>query len=104
MLYNSHIWVWVKVPVPLQLDSVKSILVFIDSLAAEKSKNKLINAIGQVVCWSIWIARNNKVFHRYTISWQKIVEEIKEASYLWIKCRSKSPTLSWEEWKFGRCF
>ncbi|KAD3640308.1 hypothetical protein E3N88_29531 [Mikania micrantha] len=99
-----QIWVWIKVPIPQQLLSVEAVFEYIDTMKIEKGKKKLLNVIGHMVCWSIWIARNDMVFNKKNISWQKIIEDIKETSFLWIKSRSKSSTLEWEEWYSGRIF
>ena len=63
-----------------------------------KKKRKAANAIVLVTIWTIWKARNEKIFiGRMTPPW-RIIEEIKSQSYLWVKNRGRAVISSWDEW------
>ncbi|KAJ0490643.1 hypothetical protein HanRHA438_Chr12g0569991 [Helianthus annuus] len=47
----------------------------------------------------IWKSRNDWVFNGYKGSTGRIVDEVKEMSFLWIKERSKLKNLVWDRWK-----
>ncbi|KAJ0679465.1 hypothetical protein HanOQP8_Chr12g0459781 [Helianthus annuus] len=44
-------------------------------------------------------SRNDWVFNGYKGSTGRIVDEVKEMSFLWIKERSKLKNLVWDRWK-----
>ncbi|KAL8231499.1 hypothetical protein R6Q57_001277 [Mikania cordata] len=48
--------------------------------------------------WSLWHARNNKLFNNNPISIARIKEEIKSLGFLWIRARSRAPQLTWDDW------
>ncbi|KAJ0868346.1 hypothetical protein HanRHA438_Chr12g0573601 [Helianthus annuus] len=46
----------------------------------------------------MWKSRNDNVFNRKQVSFERLKEEIKIMSFLWFKARSKVQGISWEEW------
>ncbi|KAL8208310.1 hypothetical protein R6Q57_007722 [Mikania cordata] len=63
-----------------------------------KKWKKAIHAVILTMFWCLWKARNDIVFNMKQASLGKIIEEIKVLSYLWISSRSKTLTLSWDDW------
>ncbi|KAD5961320.1 hypothetical protein E3N88_12793 [Mikania micrantha] len=89
---------WLKIPMPANVVNVEGWLYYVEDLDGNEKKKKLINMIFQATLWSIWKARNDKVFQMKNISSFQIVEDIKELSYLWIHNRSRFSLANWNIW------
>ncbi|XP_022003858.1 uncharacterized protein LOC110901312 [Helianthus annuus] len=100
--FSQAIWLviaqWCKIP-PLITFSLKDVLDIRSAVSGSKRKKKLINAIFQVVIWSIWRLRNEVIFRQVDPNMSRVIEESKSMSYLWIKNRLKSSNWSWGEWR-----
>ncbi|KAD3069316.1 hypothetical protein E3N88_37196 [Mikania micrantha] len=90
---------WVKIPIPISFASVGKMLDFAKENGGEGNMKKVINLIFHATIWRIWLARNDKVFKGINTSWYKVVEEVKELSFLWISNRSRFNMAGWEMWK-----
>ncbi|XP_035840224.1 uncharacterized protein LOC118487459 [Helianthus annuus] len=100
--FSQAIWLviaqWCKIP-PLILFSLKDVVDIRFAVSGSKRKKKLINAIFQVVIWSIWRLRNEVIFRQVEPTMSRVIEESKSMSFLWIKNRLKSANWSWGEWR-----
>ncbi|XP_035831833.1 uncharacterized protein LOC118480935 [Helianthus annuus] len=48
--------------------------------------------------WSIWKCRNEVIFNQKELKTERLIEEIRTLSYLWVRNRSKSLGLTWGNW------
>ncbi|MFS7907616.1 putative reverse transcriptase zinc-binding domain-containing protein [Helianthus anomalus] len=103
--FSQTIWSvivqWCKVP-PLIAFSFKDVLDLHLTVNGSKRRKKVLNAITQVVVWSVWRVwrmRNEVIFNHASPSVVKVVEEIKTMAYLWIKNRMRSSGWSWSDWR-----
>ncbi|XP_022007783.1 uncharacterized protein LOC110907058 [Helianthus annuus] len=94
----SVITQWCKVP-PLIAFSFKDVLDLHLTVSGSKRRKKVLNAITQVVVWSMWRMRNEVIFNHASPSVVKVVEEIKYMAFLWIKNRMGSLGWSWSDWQ-----
>ncbi|XP_021991964.1 uncharacterized protein LOC110888764 [Helianthus annuus] len=98
--FSQAIWLmiaqWCNIP-PLIMFSLKDVLDIRSDVSGSKRKKKLINAIFQVVIWSIWRLRNEVIFRQVDPNMSRVIEESKSMSYSWIKNRLKSSNWSWGE-------
>ncbi|MFS8006822.1 hypothetical protein Hanom_Chr14g01253641 [Helianthus anomalus] len=62
-------------------------------------RKRVIEVIFDATLWHIWKARNSVIFEGNQFNAGKVVEDIKEDSFMWIKYRSKSSGLVWERWR-----
>ncbi|XP_021989863.1 uncharacterized protein LOC110886382 [Helianthus annuus] len=92
------IFVWVRVPLPSDVNSVASLVGSLDNAPGSKKWKKVVDTIFKATFWRIWYARNQQIFEGKFMRVQELVEQIKEDSYLWLKHRSKLPAVSWESW------
>ncbi|KAD3066596.1 hypothetical protein E3N88_34476 [Mikania micrantha] len=90
---------WVKIPIPISFASVGEMLDFANENGGEGNMKKVIKLIFHATIWRIWLARNDKVFKGINTSCYKVVEEVKELSFLWISNRSRFNMAGWEMWK-----
>ncbi|KAL8233591.1 hypothetical protein R6Q59_019691 [Mikania micrantha] len=93
-----QILVWCNVPIPVNFSTVSSLLNHVERYGTTNSRKKVTNAIIQATIWNIWKARNNKVFKGYVTTWFKMVEDVKEMTYLWVNTRSTDTALEWRRW------
>ncbi|KAJ0635208.1 putative proteasome endopeptidase complex [Helianthus annuus] len=89
---------WCRIP-PIFAFSFKDVLVTHSSVYGSRKKKKVLNAIFQVVIWSIWRMRNEVIFGSVEPSITKVVEESKSMAYHWVKNRSRSHSWTWSEWQ-----
>ncbi|XP_076892117.1 uncharacterized protein LOC143543750 [Bidens hawaiensis] len=86
----SFILDWVKLPRRPNFISVEEILDFPSKIA--------VQSILAVTCWIIWLSRNDFIFKNVPFVCSKMVNDIKATSFLWVKQRSKSTNLKWDDW------
>ncbi|XP_076920464.1 uncharacterized protein LOC143581588 [Bidens hawaiensis] len=89
---------WVKLPKRVNFDTLEEILDFPKKSIKNKEECRAVQSISMVVCWMIWKARNDVIFNNVPFQMSKIVNDIKSASFLWVKHRCKRPSLEWEKW------
>lgn len=64
-----------------------------------KKVKAVIYAVILTTLWSIWNCRNKAIFGNIPPRVTNIVEEIKVMSFLWVRSRSKTSSLSSEMWR-----
>ncbi|XP_022041644.1 uncharacterized protein LOC110944242 [Helianthus annuus] len=101
--FTQSIWIvmaqWCKIP-PILAFCIKDLLDFhLHMQGCNNKKKKVLNAIVQVVIWSVWRMRNEVIFGQAVPCISKVVEESKSMSYNWIKNRSRSSHWSWNDWR-----
>ncbi|KAF5807902.1 hypothetical protein HanXRQr2_Chr04g0139321 [Helianthus annuus] len=67
-------------------------------LQRSRNKRKVIHAIVLQTVWWLWKTRNEKVFRGKLGVIQRIIEEIKEESYQYLKQRSKFKSIQRQQW------
>ncbi|KAJ0934872.1 putative reverse transcriptase zinc-binding domain-containing protein [Helianthus annuus] len=101
-LFARSIWwnffVWVRIPMPNTLNSLKEIIKTIQESPGSQRWKKIVYTAALATVWSIWAARNAKVFEGRFIPVRRMIEAIKEDAFVWISNRSKLPTLDWDNW------
>ncbi|KAJ0871754.1 putative reverse transcriptase zinc-binding domain-containing protein [Helianthus annuus] len=92
-----QIWLWIKIPLRDHREKITTRL----SEKAEwpKKKMKIIYAIHLATVWQLWKNRNNKIYNNKFTDPFKIVEEIKEETYDWVRTRAKLSEITWSDWK-----
>ncbi|XP_021996043.1 uncharacterized protein LOC110893235 [Helianthus annuus] len=94
-----NIFSWLKVPWPSNVDSLKDLLEVFYNSPGSKVWKRLAHMVAVDTVWRIWNARNRKVFEGDGISVRKIVDSIKEESFIWVSNRSNKTAPSWDDWK-----
>ncbi|KAJ0808570.1 hypothetical protein HanPI659440_Chr01g0004851 [Helianthus annuus] len=93
-----HVFVWVRVPMPPNLNTTKEIIEVLTSSPGAKRWKRLVRLAAMATIWRIWDARNKKVLEGTTTSIQKTVDLIKEDTFSWVSHRSSIPTPTWDDW------
>ncbi|XP_022041224.1 uncharacterized protein LOC110943800 [Helianthus annuus] len=96
----EQIWNWVKISGAQKPDTIKEMIEAVNDFQWPKVKKKAVHAVFILTAWRIWKNRNTKVFKDRGEAAFKIIEDIKEESYQWMKQRTKIQIASWEEWKY----
>ncbi|KAF5754404.1 putative reverse transcriptase zinc-binding domain-containing protein [Helianthus annuus] len=89
---------WLKIPMVNVEGSLTDLLVETSEVQRSKGVRKAIYAVIIQTIWILWKTRNEKVFKGRQGKVQTVIEEIKEASYLGVKLRSKHGSLTRQEW------
>ncbi|KAJ0828836.1 putative reverse transcriptase zinc-binding domain-containing protein [Helianthus annuus] len=89
---------WLKLPTDADVSSCKRIMEYPEELKGYSEWKKVIKAVFQTTIWQLWKSRNEKEFKGCTRDGKKILEDVKEEAFLWLKCRSKLQGLVWERW------
>ncbi|XP_022041663.1 uncharacterized protein LOC110944308 [Helianthus annuus] len=93
-----HVCRWIDIQFPVAAESVKEILVYMQSQIGSRRWKKIINVAALATIWRLWEARNAMVFDGNFVPVKRIVENIKEDVYVWCTYRSNLKALAWEKW------
>ena len=96
-----NIWQWVVDWCggdPLTVTSVGDILDYAKKWGRCPEKRSIFMGICYGVLWSLWIARNARVFNRCLYSASKIWDDIISLVFMWYKHRGKLRNLNWSLW------
>ncbi|KAJ0490856.1 putative RNA-directed DNA polymerase [Helianthus annuus] len=93
----QNIALWCSIP-PIIAFDLKDMLTLHEVCTVSGKKKKVLHAVILVAIWSIWKSRNEAVFQQKSPNMTKTLDEIKAMAYLWVKNRSRSMTLTWEDW------
>ncbi|KAD3068810.1 hypothetical protein E3N88_36690 [Mikania micrantha] len=97
----GQVCVWLNLPLVGNGGSIMELLHELVSSVKEEKRKKMVQAIGMLTSWCLWMNRNNKVFKRIAGSESKVIDEVKEISYMWLKYRVMMESVSWEMWCRG---
>ncbi|KAF5755712.1 putative reverse transcriptase zinc-binding domain-containing protein [Helianthus annuus] len=102
--YASLVWEqirrWVKMADEAKPETIKDVLNSVEEYKGPKIKRKAIHAVFTLTLWCIWKNRNNNIFKQKSDEIHKLIGDIKEESFQWMKQRTKVQITSWDEWKF----
>ncbi|KAJ0520325.1 putative RNA-directed DNA polymerase [Helianthus annuus] len=84
---------------PIYAFEFRDLLLLYQTMGGSKKQRKAFYAVVLTALWSLWRSRNNAVFNNKSPQVAGVIEETKSLSFLWVKNRSKSRTLSWEAWR-----
>ncbi|XP_022008070.1 uncharacterized protein LOC110907385 [Helianthus annuus] len=88
---------WLKIP-PMIIFSVKDILSLVDFMPTVSSRKGIIYGILVIVCWKIWVTRNEIIFKQGSANVTKMLSDVKAISFLWFNSRSKKDRIEWKNW------
>jgi hypothetical protein len=96
---------WISHDLPLP-PSIFHSFVMLVGCGINKSRKKGLRLIWHAFIWTIWRARNNRIFNSCVIDLLEILDNIKRISWQWFIGRmAKSPCLFYEWcWDSGDCF
>ncbi|KAJ0837236.1 putative RNA-directed DNA polymerase [Helianthus annuus] len=102
-LWSKCIWwnilAWVRIRFPADSNNLSSLISYIDNNPGGKVWRKIVGMIAIATVWKIWSARNKKVFEDIFIPVSKIVDQIKEETFMWVNNRANLKATSWGNWK-----
>ncbi|KAJ0768030.1 putative reverse transcriptase zinc-binding domain-containing protein [Helianthus annuus] len=100
-LYANGLWsglgAWMKIP-PLLLFSVQDILRSVEDLPISTTRKEIIYGILIIMCWKIWVNRNEIIFRQGKANVSKLIADVKAISFLWFNSRSKQDKVDWNKW------
>ncbi|XP_022014266.1 uncharacterized protein LOC110913752 [Helianthus annuus] len=85
----EQIGCWVKAETITQQETLGEMFDALEDYNWPKKKKKMVHAILLLTTWVIWKNRNEKIFRGKSGEIFKMVEEIKEESFQWMKHKSK---------------
>ncbi|XP_076925644.1 uncharacterized protein LOC143588558 [Bidens hawaiensis] len=91
------ITLWCKVP-QIFAFNIRDVLDLYKYTKFPKRKAKFFHAVCLASLWCLWKARNEMVFNGHAVTVERMVGDIKALSFLWVKSRSGSVSLSWKGW------
>ena len=91
------IGVWIEL-LPVGVQSVVGLFSWLDSLNFNSRKKNLIEAVFFTTIWMLWRFRNDMVFGNKKVRKDRIVESVKEFSFIWVSNRNKKYVSSWVDW------
>ncbi|KAJ0433682.1 putative reverse transcriptase zinc-binding domain-containing protein [Helianthus annuus] len=81
---------WMRIPVLCEIDSVSHILEYIATQIGSKTWKKIVHMVVLGCLWRIWLVRNEKEFNCNMIPVPKIIDQLKEETFLWLNNRASS--------------
>ncbi|XP_021991211.1 uncharacterized protein LOC110887966 [Helianthus annuus] len=93
-----NVFIWIKVPLPQDMSKLGNIFTVLHNSPGCRRWKKLVMMIATATVWKIWHARNTKTFDGIFIPIRKMVDQLKEETYLWICHRAKIQVPKWEDW------
>ena len=91
------IFKWIGENLP-QSSTVKEIVDYAKNWGRCIKKRRRFETICYGVMWSLWIARNERVFNKRPSTAFRIVDEIMSLAFLWCKHRGNNKNLNWVMW------
>ncbi|KAI3794107.1 hypothetical protein L1987_36734 [Smallanthus sonchifolius] len=102
LISAKSIWwsvgVWVEVPVIATSGSIKQLFLAVADLKVNAKRKKAILAIIMTALWRIWIDRNQRIYKGKGTATSKVIEDIKEDTFLCMKQRARWKSLSIDRW------
>ena len=88
---------WWQFDIPV-LSSMFEWIDWIDTMRVPGAIRKCLDAVGLVLCWTIWCFRNKLLFDQKKPVKAWIWENVQAQSYLWISARDSKFHVSWVDW------
>ncbi|KAJ0811025.1 putative RNA-directed DNA polymerase [Helianthus annuus] len=95
-----HVWSWIRVPFREHGEGFSARLA--DKSDWPYNKTKAIYAIYLLTAWHLWRNRNNRIFSNKQTDPSRLVEEIREESFEWMRIKARRTRMTWNEWKLFR--
>ncbi|KAJ0520598.1 putative RNA-directed DNA polymerase [Helianthus annuus] len=100
-IFATGIWMaiasWCGIP-NIFAFSVRDIVAMHLSVGLKGVKKIAFQGIMFISLWSIWKARNDRIFSDKKLKVMEVVAEIKSLSFLWFRCRHKNGCIDWNAW------
>ncbi|KAJ0941167.1 putative RNA-directed DNA polymerase [Helianthus annuus] len=93
-----NVYRWIRIPVLCQAVTVGDILNHIMAQVGSKRWKKAVHMVALGCLWRIWLARNDKEFNGKMVPVKRIVESIKEETFMWFNNRARGVSLNWNHW------
>ncbi|XP_076902775.1 uncharacterized protein LOC143557627 [Bidens hawaiensis] len=94
---RQAITLWCKVP-QISAFNIRDVLDLYKYTKFPKRKVKFFHVVCLASLWFLWKARNEMLFNSHAGTVERVVGDIKALSFLWVKSRSGSVSLSWKGW------
>ncbi|KAJ0585981.1 putative RNA-directed DNA polymerase [Helianthus annuus] len=91
---------WVKATLARKPVTLEEVFKTLNNANWPKVRKKAVHAIYLLTSWVIWRNRNEILFRARDGEVYKMIEEIKEESYQWMKQKAKLRLDSWEKWMY----
>ncbi|KAM0006576.1 putative cation/H+ exchanger, cation/H+ exchanger, CPA1 family [Helianthus debilis subsp. tardiflorus] len=92
---SSKLGSWIKIPTWCDSTSVSQILEYVQDQVGSKRWKKMTHLVTLGSLWRLWLTRNEKEFNGNMVSVQKIVELIKEETFIWVKSTASGAVMDW---------
>ncbi|XP_021992114.1 uncharacterized protein LOC110888926 [Helianthus annuus] len=89
---------WMRMDGLCSTGSVRDLLLLIENAALTKKRKMAAKCVAVAALWKIWLYRNEKVFRGTFSTNCRILEDVMESTYLWLKNRAKLECIGYEEW------
>ncbi|XP_058726707.1 uncharacterized protein LOC131598090 [Vicia villosa] len=102
-LYFSGIWKfvckWLRISTALHGDSIAHLAQFEGLIGGDKEISSKVRVIWLACCWSIWKARNAKIFNNKEVETKKIIEDSIEYSWRWLSSVNADVQYNYAQWR-----
>nr|XP_043624287.1 uncharacterized protein LOC122595877 [Erigeron canadensis] len=92
-----HVGVWCKSPSVFLFD-IKDIFELHKMTGFCKERRSTFKGIVSITWWILWKTRNDTVFNKEKPNIEKIVQNIKDLSFLWYRVKKKKDVITWDKW------
>ncbi|MFS7907223.1 hypothetical protein Hanom_Chr01g00068751 [Helianthus anomalus] len=93
-----NVFRWLKITTIYDDSSVNNLLEHVNAQVGSKRWKKMPQMVTFGCLWTLWLARNEKEFNGNMMPVQKILELIKEETFMWVKSRAAGGVLDWKKW------
>ncbi|GKD23756.1 RNA-directed DNA polymerase, eukaryota [Tanacetum coccineum] len=100
-IHATYIWhkvfTWLDLPYTSPA-SLPDVYAYVDQLHFQKDRKLMLEAIFDVVLWTLWSFRNNLIFSNLHSARNEIFDKITSTSFLWYTNRNRKANISWTRW------
>ncbi|XP_021990982.1 uncharacterized protein LOC110887718 [Helianthus annuus] len=100
--FARRVWeavqIWTGLSMVNDVSNVYDLLKKTTESNKSRCKRKILHAIAIQTMWLLWRNRNDKIFSGRSRTVQMIIEEIKDASFLGVRQRSKHSSITKQQW------
>ncbi|XP_023753812.1 uncharacterized protein LOC111902187 [Lactuca sativa] len=83
---------------PGDIDSTEKLLLFAANWSQCSMKRKILTMICYGMIWSLWKARNARIFNHEKRSPNQIIDDIQTLVFYWLKHRGSMGSIRWCDW------